>query len=111
LVVVVGGVFLLARSAAARTAKMMRSVPVATEAFTFLANPSGTRWTSASGSDQLRWERYTSAVVNDDLIVLLLDGGAVRVLPNVSLLTTRPPSDVVATISDWIEAARSVPTD
>jgi hypothetical protein len=101
------GVRLWNRSAATRLAKRLHNIPAASEPFTFRADAEGTHSHSASGSEDLAWSRYRSVRIHDDLLVLALDIGMMRLLPVSGLTSGQPASTAVHQIADWIEAARS----
>jgi hypothetical protein len=110
LAVLIAFVTVFQLTAPARVAKQLRSMPAMREPFRFTAGPGGTSCESGSGRDQLLWSRYERAELHDDLLALVMQGGAVRLLPTAGFVGTEPPESVAATIGDWIRASRAVAT-
>lgn len=104
------GAMIWNRSLPRRLAARMRAVPAASEPFTFTAAASGTTSTAPSGSDELSWSRYRSAVLLDDLIALELIDGNLRLLPLVSLVPSIAPPEAVAMMATWIDQATAQPS-
>jgi hypothetical protein len=106
---IVGGLVALRVTGTKRLAERLRSIPSASEPFTFVADHIGTRSIGESGSDHLSWRRYKRAALDGDLIVLTLDNDTVRILPVAALVSSPEPSIAVSTIRNWIDAARRAP--
>ena len=100
--VLLGGVILLNKNAAKRLADRLHAAPAASEPFTFVADAAGTHDASATGASDLAWSRYTAVSLDDDLILLTMQGGAVRVLPIAALTAGPPPAAVVDQVAEWI---------
>ena len=105
----VGALLLLHRSSTRNLAKRLHATPAASEPFTFVADATGTHDASATAASDLAWSPYTAVALDGDLIVLTLDGGTVRVLPNRSLASGADPQAVVDQIGEWIGLAAQKP--
>lgn len=92
------------QGAAKRLARRLGRIPAAHEPFTFVADHTGTRSTSASGSDQFAWTRYKAVTLHEDLVVLTQDSGAMRLLPVSGLRSGQAPESVVEVITRWLSA-------
>jgi hypothetical protein len=97
-----GGAVLWNRGAARRMSKKLRALPAASEPFTFVASVHGTQSRSASGSEELSWSRYQSVFRHDDLIVFVLDTGALRFLPIAALAPRCSADEAVRTAVGWL---------
>lgn len=104
---VVGLALGLKFTAPRRVAKQIEEVPALREAFTFVADPTGTSRAGSGGSDQLPWRRYREARLDDDIITLLMDNKTVAVLPVAALDGTHDLGAAVARMNAWIQAAQA----